>query len=510
MDEMAEFLAEGGYEALRRATRTHRADLVVRLCGEVGLRPSEVVAVGLSDLHEVGSATFLAVDGRDAFVPADVAHALRKYAHTVERDPVVDVSARRVQMLVREAGDGAAEATGDDRFRGISTRDLRAAHARRLLHDGVDPRVVLAVTAYDRLAALEPHFASLDREAVAAALSEGGRDENPPKRLRRAVAVAADVGEVLAAATDPAEIHEAVCTRLAETDGYRFAWTATVAGDEATVLARAGVSADDVERTLTDRVDLVRAALDDRAVRTEADGATTLVVAPLLSGEATRSVLGLGVAANEVTALERDLLGVLGAQVGHALAAVERKRLLLADGVTELRFDVGPEAAVLPRIAAALDCDFELTGVVPTDEGLLCYVTARSTTPDAVLDRATATDAVGDVRFVGDEADGVRLEVVLRTSPLRRFAAAGGYVRSYAVGTDGGTIVGELPPERRRPWYRRGRDRRLSRGRARGEAKDRPRACGRGGPGGPRRRPHRPPGDGAPGGVLRGLLRVAA
>ncbi|RJT02582.1 bacterio-opsin activator domain-containing protein [Halococcus sp. IIIV-5B] len=448
MGEMAAFLCERGYEGLRRATRTHRADLVVRLCGEVGLRPSEIVAVGIDDLHEVDSVEFLAVDGREAFVPEAVGHALRKYASTVDDGPLIDVSPRRVQMLVRETGERAAEATGDDRFRGVSTRDLRAAHARRLLSDGTDPRVVLAVTAYERLSALEPHLAAPDHEAVAAAFADdGSRAERPPARLQRAVTVAADVGEALAAATEPSAIHETVCARLADTDGYRFAWTATVTGDDTAVHAHAGVAADTVERTLLDRTELVEEALDDRTVRTEAGESSTLVVVPLVSQEPTRSVLGLGVASGAVVPLERDLLQVLGTQVGHALAAVERRRLLLADSVTELRFDVDTEAAVLPRIAAGLDCTFELVGVVPTDEGLLCYVAVRNATPDAVLERATATDAVGDVRFVGDDEDGVVLEVTLHRSPLRTFVTAGGYARSYEVDAGGGTIVGELAPD---------------------------------------------------------------
>jgi predicted DNA binding protein len=449
MDGLARFLCTGGYEHLRLATRTHRGDLVVRLCGEVGLRPSEVVAVGLDDVHEVGTARFLAVDGRDAFVPSGVIHALQKYARTVDTaGPLVDISERRVQMLVRENGDRAADATGDDRFREVSTRDLRAAHARRLVHDGTDPRIVLAVTAYDRLAALEPHLDSPDSERVAAALSgdESGVDR-PPARLRRAVTVAADVGEALAAATAPADIHETVCDRLADTEGYRFAWSAAATGDGFDTLTHAGIAAEDVEQTLTERDEFVTAAMDDRTVRTEEREAATLAAVPLVGGEATRGVLGIGVATSEIETLERDLLAVLGAQVGHALAALEHRRLLRADTVTELTFGVEREAAVLPEITAALGCDFALVGTVPADEGLLCYVAARHVTPDALAEHATATDALGDVRFVGDHDDGILLELTLRTSPIRTFVEAGGYVRSYEVDAEGGEVVGELSPE---------------------------------------------------------------
>lgn len=448
MDGLAQFLCAGGYERLRRATRSHRSDLVVRLCGEVGLQPSEVVSVGPDDIHQIGGSRFLAVGNREAFLPADVAHDLRKYAGSIESSgdggPLVDVSERRVQMLVRESGDRAADTIGDERFREVSTRDLRAAHARRLVRDGVDPRIVLAVTAYDRLAALEPHLAAPDREQVAAALSGETAGDDQPARLRRTVTVAADVGEALAAASTASDIYTTVCDRLADTDRYRFAWITEATGDGLDIRAYAGTEMESVERMLSERD--VTGVLDDQEIRTEDSPieTATLITIPLVGGETTRGLLGVGITPGEIGATELDLLAALGAQVGHALTAVEHKRLLLADTVTELTFNVGREAAVIPETADALDCGFELVGVVPTDEGLLCYVTAREVTPDAVLEQTAATDAVGDVRFVGDYDAGILLELTLRTSPTRTLAEAGGRIQSYEIDSRGGRLVGEV------------------------------------------------------------------
>lgn len=446
MDGLARFLCAGGYEHLRRATRTHRGDLVVRLCGEVGLQPSEVVTISPSDIQQVGTTRLLDVRDREAFVPAAVAHSIRKYAQSADdTDPLVDVSARRIQMLVRESGTRAADTTGDNRFRDVSTRDLRAAHARQLLHDGVDTRIVLAVTAYERVAALEPHLPSPSREELVTALSGGEAvtADGLPAWLRRAVRVAADVGEVLAVANDATDIHETVCDQLADTDGYRFAWIAEATGDGLAVRAHAGVTADSVEQTLADRTSLVADVMDEQGVRAADVGNTTLLVVPLI-GETTRGLLGIGTLREDINAIERDLLGALGAQVGHALAVIEHRRLLLADTVTELTFDIGREAAFLPETAAALGCEFELVGIVPADEGLLCYVTARAVTPDAVFERAAATDGVGDVRFVGDDDAGILLELTLRRSPIQALAKAGGQIRSYEVSSQGGRLVGEI------------------------------------------------------------------
>ncbi|EMA47830.1 bacterio-opsin activator domain-containing protein [Halococcus saccharolyticus] len=449
MDGLAQFLCTGGYERLRRATRTHRGDLVVRLCGEVGLQPSEVVAISPADVRQTGTTRLLDVGDREAFVPAAVAHSIQKYAQSVDdTDPLVDVSERRIQMLVSESGTRAADATGDNRFRDVSTRNLRAAHARQLLHDGVDARIVLAVTAYERVAALEPYLPTPDRETVAAALS--GKSaltaDGLPAWLRRAVRVVADVGEELMVATSASDIHETVCGRLADTDGYRFAWIAETTGDGLTVRAHAGVAANSVDQMLADRSDLVTDVVEEQTIRTVDVGDTTLLAVPL-AGEMTRGLLGIGTLREDVDAIERDLLGALGAQVGHALAVIEHRRLLLADTVTELTFDIGREAAFLPETAATLDCEFELVGIVPADEGVLCYVTTRAVTPDAVFERASTTDEVSDVRFVSDDETGMLLELMLRRSPIRTFAKLGGQIRSYEVGSQGGQLVGETPTD---------------------------------------------------------------
>ena len=446
MDGIAQFLCAGGYERLRRATQTHRGDLIVRLCGEVGLQPSEVVAVNPNDIQQVGTARLLDVGDREAFVPAAVAHAVQKYTQSVNgTDTLVNISERRVQMLVRENGTRAADATGDSRFREISSRDLRAAHAYQLLHDGVDTRIVLAVTAYDRVAALEPYLPSPDREELVAALSEERTmtAEGLPGWLRRTVQVAADVGEALAVADSTEDIYEMVCGQLADTDGYRFAWIVERINDDFTIQAHTGVAIDNIEQTLADQTDLIAAVTEKKMVQATDVGDTTLLVVPLV-GETTRGLVGIGTLRGDANAIERDLLGVLGAQVGHALAVIEHQQLLLANTVTELTFDIGHETPFLPETAAALDCEFELVGIVPADEGVLCYVTARAVTPDAVFERAAITDSVEDIRFVGDDNTGVLLELTLRNSPIQVLATAGGQIQSYEVNSHGGQLVGEV------------------------------------------------------------------
>lgn len=443
MDGLVGFLCAGGYERLRRATQTHRGDLIVRLCGEAGLRPSEVVSVRTDDLQTVDGTQFLDVGTRRAVLSSAVAHAFGKYARSVEtKNPLITVSERRVQMIVKESGARATTETGDERFRSVSTRALRAMHATRLLREGVDPRVVLAVSSYERLSALEPFLETPDQTQIAAAFAGEQRPIEQPTQLRRTLSVAADVGDALAAATTSEEIHDAVCGRLAEE--YRFVWAAEATGDGLITRAHAGVDPERIDRLVNEHDTLFQSAVSSQTVKTRATATATLITVALTGGETTRGLLVIGASPDGIGAGERDLLAVLGTQVGHALAAIERQRQLLADTVTELTFGVDSRVVPLPATAGVLSCGFELRGIVPAEEGVLCYVAARDTTPDAVLAHIRATDAVANSRFVGEHTAGCLLELTLRRSPIRTLTEAGGRVLSYSIDPRGGELVGEF------------------------------------------------------------------
>ena len=106
-------LTEREYEHLRQSAETHREELLVRLCGEVGLRAAEIPRLRPRDVASQGdegsTRYFLTVregDGqREAYVPSRVAQDFWQYVRSngIESDePVVDVTPRRVQMLVGE------------------------------------------------------------------------------------------------------------------------------------------------------------------------------------------------------------------------------------------------------------------------------------------------------------------------------------------------------------------------------------------------------------------------
>ncbi|MGM0448425.1 MAG: bacterio-opsin activator domain-containing protein, partial [Methanobacteriota archaeon] len=166
---MADGLDADVYDALVTAAETYRAALVVRLAGEAGLRTEEITRVAprhLRDAESVADARLLAVpagddDGRadgdspptgderidrETVVSASLAADLDRYATSEglsDDDPYVDVSPRRVQMIVSETAAraaGLADGALDER---VTPSALRKTFARRHLVDrGVDPRAV--------------------------------------------------------------------------------------------------------------------------------------------------------------------------------------------------------------------------------------------------------------------------------------------------------------------------------------------------------------------------------
>jgi integrase len=73
-------------------------------------------------------------------------------------------------MSLFEAAEAAADATGDEDFRKVSSHDLRRRFAQRLLIDEeLNPRVVMQVGGWDSFQAIEPYLNAPTPEVVDAA-----------------------------------------------------------------------------------------------------------------------------------------------------------------------------------------------------------------------------------------------------------------------------------------------------------------------------------------------------
>jgi predicted DNA binding protein len=464
------------YERLRGATETHREELVLRLAGEVGLRAAEVVRVRPADRFRDGDGdggcflTVRAGDGtgeegaREAYVPADLAHEVAKYvrSHGVEEtEPIVDVSPRRVQMIVSEVAARAADRHDRPDFADVTPTTLRRLFARRLLRtNGVDPNVVCAVGGWERLDSLLAEAGAPSREEIADAfrtVSDDGRGSSTG-RLSTVVEALDAVGASLADTGSPAAVRETVCERLAAAEPYRAAWFAERdhhrdgvsigpgAGDS---LDRAG--AIEIESLVRQsfQTGTLMVAPDRESVSPETPGRAMLAAVPVVDGETDYgSLVARSVHPDAFDQAERTALRDLGRRIARRLTAVKRRRLLSGDSVLSLAVSYSDRTSAFVALSADESCTVELEGVVPAESGaIVSFVRATGATSGAVLERVAADDRVEGARLIRSFETEALLEVVLAEStPIGLFAAHGGKVVDLTVEDGRARLVGEFPP----------------------------------------------------------------
>ena len=234
------------------------------------------------------------------------------------------------------------------------------------------------------------------------------------------------------------EIDHTVCERLTDADRFRFAWIGGVDAAAGTIEPRAW--AGDDRGYLDDRSFTVGDSGTEPAERTAATDDVTAVptVATDLRGEPWRtdaltrdflSVLSVPLVYNELSygvltvyadtrgAFEgttRAVVAELGETIASAHSAVERKNALLSTSVTRLEFAIDDPTFVLSRLARDAECTLAYRGGLQrTSDGRYVFVTVRDAAVDDVVDAATESTAVDDVRRISTGRDGgvVRLEL---------------------------------------------------------------------------------------------------
>ncbi|WIV67917.1 bacterio-opsin activator domain-containing protein [Natrialbaceae archaeon AArc-T1-2] len=291
-------LSREQYDALLDAAATYREALVVRLAGEVGLRPAELARIRPGDVTraQVDPLRYLLTvptedgdDDRAAYLPTGVERELRRYVRSNDIDddePIFSVTPRRLQMLVSDVADRAADLHAEPRLESVSTSDLRRrfAYASLVEHE-INPRVVKAVGGWQSFEGLEPYLSEPNEDAIVDAFETiEGNDEDTAST---SVSDDSIVQSLLAASDGYALI------RLDE-DGYVDRWNrsaATMFGYRAGEIIGTHVSAfytdDDVERGVPDR--MLSAAAEGSGVEEEGwrvgkDGSTFFaseVVSPI-------------------------------------------------------------------------------------------------------------------------------------------------------------------------------------------------------------------------------------
>ena len=275
------------------------------------------------------------------------------------------------------------------------------------------------------------------------------------ERLADLNSILRGVNQALVGATNRQEIERTVCDRLAETDLYAGATVADVqtwAGDAErwTVAGTpdpSDLSVPELDRPPAARSDggaAVRRAYEpvvesggstgspassaaesdtaptppepdasDESVRVDdsasaVGAADTWTVVPLVYGTTVYGALGLCTQRDTVSDRERDVLIELGETIGHAINALETRRLLSADATVEL--ELASSDASDPLVSATLDspaaASIAVEGLVPAGESrTVAYLAVDGPDPAAVTE-SFASAAGGDVRRVrGEDGD---------------------------------------------------------------------------------------------------------
>ncbi len=451
-------ISRAEYEALLDAAESYREALVVRLVGEVGLRPRELTRICPEDVVEQRSDPsryLLSVpaeggEDRRAYLPTTVERELRRYVHNTGiagDEPVLSVGARRLQMLVSGVADRAATRRNEPALAEISTDSLRRFFARRALVGGVNPRAVKAAGGWGSFQSLEPYLPEPTDDAIVAAFDsvEAGRTDRSDRSDGTAPSPPGIAGrhraatEAILAGSTPAEIEAGLCEALAGDgpDGnpvagpppYDLAWIErrTPGNGESPHAAR-GIDADRAA-DLAGSLDRDREVGPGEVAVVEADGIDAN------SASAPGSVAAVGVGYGDATYAtlfvgadrdgafgpdERDWLSTVGRQAGHAVAAARRRTLLLSDTLVELELVCRDGDSFFVSASAQLGCRFELDSLVSlSDATQLCYVRLEGAPPTELFDLADADPGVEDCRLVGTGDEEWRVEFVLRgSSPI--------------------------------------------------------------------------------------------
>jgi len=138
------WLSRSEYEVLPREAETFEQEVAIRLMGDCGLRVQEVLDVKpkhvsrMSDgkhfeLKVVGgkdtTGEYTGGKYRETWLPRDVEATINRYIQQTginDEERLVPKSKRTVQYWVEKTAEKAAEETGDDDYRRVSTRTTSA------------------------------------------------------------------------------------------------------------------------------------------------------------------------------------------------------------------------------------------------------------------------------------------------------------------------------------------------------------------------------------------------
>ena len=308
------------------------------------------------------------------------------------------------------------------------------------------------------------------RIGVARDVSERVEHQRQLERQREQLAALNELNDVFRETTEAIieqstreEIEEIVCERLADSSSYLFAWVGEVDPGTDTVRPRAQAGVGDLLAELTISADPddpgggpTPVAVRDRELQTtsqllddpvyepwrgrlEADDVQSAAI-PIVHEETLYGVLTVyAERPNAFTADERAVVGQLGEIVGHAIAAVERKRALLSDDAIELEFRIRDFFETM-GLSVTDGGRIEFDRTVPVGDGeYLVYGTTGEDGLSLLEEMVDRRSHWTDVNVIAERFDDVTFEVRMSESPLLSAITPHGGSRGRLV-IDGGNL----------------------------------------------------------------------
>jgi PAS domain S-box-containing protein len=313
---------------------------------------------------------------------------------------------------------------------------------------------------------------------VSVDVTEHREHERELERQREQLAALDDINTVVHGITEAvidrsirSEIEQVVCDRLTASDSYTSAWIGAVDTQAGTVSVRTESGLDcglNGEQFPLDPKGagfggLLGCAAVERTIQSEhtvsperrpycgcapKEGPVSIAAIPIVHEESLYGVLAVcSTRENAFTDDERDVVAHLGTVVGHALAAVDRKRALIAEEMVELEFRIrNPFERLSPSLPD--DASLEVDQTVPAGDGtFLQYGTADLEMLTLLEAGTTEWPHFEDVRVVGEADDTRRFELTLSDPPvLSTLASQGGNIDSVIVEGDAYYLRVQLAP----------------------------------------------------------------
>jgi len=285
--------------------------------------------------------------------------------------------------------------------------------------------------------------------------------------------VVRDVTDAVFEQSTREEIEQIVCEHLAGSDSYAFACIGEADTATQTIRLRSEAGddshVDDVDlanepgdarahgpaaRALrTSELQVIEAGagdtFDDWCTHASGVDVRSVAAVPITHGEVVYGVLCVYTERTEAfTGEERGVVGQLGEIVGHAIAAVERKRALTSDQVTEIEFRITDIFSEFTAAGSEMGT-VSLDQYVPIGEGeYLAYGTANADTVDSL--EAFAGEALPfwrDMRVVDEGTEAVAFECRLTEPPVLSVVTAhNGTVDGARIDDGAFEMTIQLPP----------------------------------------------------------------